>query len=246
MEILLKLTQIDMNSYKILDKVGLTKASHYFLTMSGVFVNTQTVTIGGVVFTAVTALSTGPAVPGEFKIGTAAANLLHLLAVIENPYLASNANFTALSAADSAKLAALNVTATASATILTIYNPTFSSITVATTQTNGVWSSYSYSASLSLGGKSNTSIQLIASGITSGNGAMTVEVSNDGENFVAYNRLTSNATNTNAQTDVRVASLTQSTNASSIVTIPTTDSFAFMRTKLVATTDGSYSVIAFN
>lgn len=235
-----------MDSYKLLNAVGLTKASHYFLTMSGAFVNTQTVTIGGVVFTFVTSLSTEPAVAGEIKIGTAAANLGHLLAVIENPYLASNANFTALSAEDSAKLAALNITASASATVLTIYNPSFSSITVAETQTNGAWTSYSYSAPISLNGKTNTSIQLIASGITSGNGVMTVEVSNDGENFVAYNRLTSNATNTNAQTDVRVASLTQSTNASSIVTIPTTDAFAFMRVKLVATTDGSYTVVVYN
>lgn len=234
-----------MDSQKVLNKVGLTKQSHYILTMSGVFVNTQTVTIGGVVFTFVTALSTGPAVAGEIKIGTAAANLGHLLAVIENPYLASNANFTALSAEDSAKLAALNITAQTTATTLTIYNPTFKAITVAETQTNGAWTSYSYSAPFSLAGE-NTSIQLIAESISSGNGVMTLEVSNDGENWVAYNKLTSNATNTNAQTDVRVASLTQSTNASSIVMLPESDKFAFGRVKVVTTTDGAYTVVIFN
>ena len=75
---------------------------------------------------------------------------------------------------------------------------------------------------------------------------MTVEVSNDGVNWVAYNRLTSNSTNTNAQTDVRVASLTQSSNAASVVTIPTTDNFAFMRSKIVVTTDGAYTVHVYN
>lgn len=235
-----------MDSTNVLNKVGLTKASHYFLTSSGLFTNSHTCTIGGVVFTFVTALSTGPAVAGEIKIGTAAANLGHLTAVINNPYLASNADFTALSAADSAKLAALKITADNSATVLTVFNPSFSAITVAETLTNCAWTSYSYSAALPLNSKSNTSIQLVASSITSGNGVMTVEVSNDGVNWVAYNRLTSNATNTNAQTDVRVASLTQSTNASSIVTIPTTDNFAYMRTKIVVTTDGAYSVFVYN
>lgn len=234
-----------MTSNKIIDKCGLTKQSHYFLTMSNVFVNGKVFVIGGVTLKTVTALSTEPAVAGEIKIGTAAANLQHLLAVIQNPYLASNANFTALSAEDSAKLAALNITAEASATVLTIYNPTMGSITITTDQTNGVVSGYTYSKSISLGNDS-TSIQLIASGISSGNGVMTVEVSNDGETFTAYNRLSSNATNTNAQTDVRVASLTASANAGYVVTLPMTDKFAYMRAKVVTTTDGAYSVVIFN
>lgn len=236
-----------MDSNKILDKVGLTKASHYFLTSSGLFTNTHTATIGGVVFTFVTALSTGPAVAGEIKIGTAAANLGHLTAVINNPYLASNTDFTALSAADSAKLAALKITADNSATVLTVFNPFFSAITMAETQTNAAWTSYSYSAPLPLNSKSNTSLQLLAESLSSGNGVMTVEVSNNGVHWTAYNRLTSNATNTNAQTDVRVASLTASANNTAyVVTIPTTDNFAYLRTKVVVTTDGAYSVFVYN
>lgn len=235
-----------MTSNKIIDKCGLTKQSHYFLTMTNVFTNTHTVTIGGVVFTAVTALSTSPAVAGEIKIGTAAANLGHLLAVIQNPYLASNANYTALTAADSAKLAALQITAEASATVLTIYNPFMNSITVAKTLTNGAWTSYTYSKIIPLG-DSTTSIQLIAESLSSGNGVMTVEVSNDGVFWTVYSRLTSNATNTNAQTDVRVGSLTASANNTAyVVTLPTTDRFAFMRAKIVTTTDGAYSVVIFN
>ena len=239
-----------MDSYKILDAVSLTKASHYFLTMSGLFTNGHTVTLtgpaGAITFTFVTALSSGPAVPGEIQIGTAAANLGHLLDVFNNPTLATNANYTALTSANQTKLANLGLQATASATVLTVHNPYFYAITVAETLTNGAWTSYSYSAPLSLNSKANTSVQLSAAGISSGNGVMTVEVSNDGVNWVAYNRLTSNSTNTNAQTDVRVASLTQSSNAASVVTIPTTDNFAFMRSKIVVTTDGAYTVHVYN
>jgi hypothetical protein len=234
-----------MTSNKLINKCGLTKQSHYVLTMSGVFTNSHTVTIGGVVFTFVTALSTGPAVAGEIKIGTAAENLGHLLAVIENPYLASNINYTALSAANSAKLAALKITAQATATTLTIFNPTMNSITVAETLTNGAWTSYTYSNGFALGDK-EISLQCISESISSGNGVFTVEVSNDGENFTTYSRLTSNATNTNAQTDTRVTSVTQSTNGSSIVMFPSSDKFAYMRVKVVTTTDGSYSAVLFN
>ena len=234
-----------MDSKKVLDRVGLTKQSQYTLTTTGVFTNTQTITIGGVVLTSVTALSSGPAVAGEFVIGTAAANLLQILAVIENPYLPTSASWTALSATDSAKLAALKLTAQATSTTLTIFNPNFNSITVAETQSNASWAGLSYSPAFSLAGD-NTSIQFVAENITSGNGVLTLEVSNDGVNWVAYSRLTSNATNTNVQQDVRVASLTQSTNASSVVTIPETDNFAYGRIKVVTTTDGACSVIVFN
>lgn len=237
-----------MENKKVLNKAGLTKASHYFLTMSGVFVNTQTVTLtgpgGAVVFTAVTAL-TDPAVPGEFVIGTAAANLLQLLAVIENPYLPTSASWTALTPASSALIASWKLTADASATVLTIYNPTFTPITVAETQTNGAWTSYSYSNPFSLTAD-NTSLQIIGESISGGNGVVTLEVSNDGENWATYNRLTSNATNTNAQQDTRVASITQSANGSAVVMIPETDKFCFGRVKLVVTTNGLYTVVVCN
>ncbi len=87
------------------------------------------------------------------------------------------------------------------------------------------------------------SLQFVASGITSGNGVFTVEVSNDGTNWVAYNRLTTNATNTNGQTDTRVASVTLSSNTSSIVFFPVGDYFRYLRVNLDATTDGTYSCI---
>jgi hypothetical protein len=89
------------------------------------------------------------------------------------------------------------------------------------------------------------SIQFIASAISAGNGIFTVEVSNDGVNWLAYNRLTTNVTNTNAQTDARVASVTLSSNTSAFVFFPPGDTFAFFRVKVDMTTDGAYSAIAY-
>lgn len=87
------------------------------------------------------------------------------------------------------------------------------------------------------------SIQFIASSITSGNGVFTVDVSNDGTNWVPYNRLTTNVTNTNAQTDARVASVTLSSNTSAIVFFPVGDYFRYLRVTVTRTTDGAYSAI---
>lgn len=87
------------------------------------------------------------------------------------------------------------------------------------------------------------SIQFVASAITSGNGAFGVEVSNDGTNWVVYNRLTSNVTNTNAQTDTRTAGPTLSSNTSSIHFFPVGDYFRYIRVFVTRTTDGTYSAI---
>lgn len=91
--------------------------------------------------------------------------------------------------------------------------------------------------------RTKMSLQFVASGVSSGNGVFTVEVSNDGINWVAYNRLTTNVTNTNAQNDTRVASITLSSNTSSIVFFPLGDYFRYMRVNLNVTTDGVYSAI---
>lgn len=85
------------------------------------------------------------------------------------------------------------------------------------------------------------SIQFTASAITSGNGVFGVEVSNDGINWIVYNRLTSNVTNTNAQSDTRVGAPTLSSNGSQIFFFPTTDYFRMIRVFLTRTTDGTYS-----
>jgi hypothetical protein len=87
------------------------------------------------------------------------------------------------------------------------------------------------------------SIQFVSANISAGNGVFTVQVSNDGTNFVAYNRLTDNLTNTNTQTDTRVASVTLSTNTSKIYFIPHGDYFRYMRVLVNQTTDGNYSAV---
>lgn len=93
------------------------------------------------------------------------------------------------------------------------------------------------------------SLQFTASGITSGNGIFTVEVTNSQDaagaptNWVPYNRLTTNATNTNAQTDVRVASVTLSSNTSVMVFFPVGDYFRYLRVLVDLTTDGAYSAV---
>ena len=84
------------------------------------------------------------------------------------------------------------------------------------------------------------SIQFTCANHTSGNGAFGVEVSNDGSNWVVYNRLTSNVTNTNAQNDTRVAAPTLSSSTSAIYFFPVGDLFRYMRVFCTVTTDGTY------
>jgi hypothetical protein len=87
------------------------------------------------------------------------------------------------------------------------------------------------------------SLQLTASGIALGNGVFTVSVSNDGTNFVTYNRLITNATKTNAQTDVGVASVTLNSNTSVMVFFPVGDYFRYLKVSVDLTTDGAYSAV---
>ncbi len=91
--------------------------------------------------------------------------------------------------------------------------------------------------------RSKLSLQFIASGITSGNGVFTVDVSNDGTNWIQYNRLTTNVTNTNGQNDTRVASVTLSSNTNAFVFFPVGDYFRYLRVSVDLTTDGVYSAI---
>jgi len=85
------------------------------------------------------------------------------------------------------------------------------------------------------------SVQFTAADISSGNGVFTIEVSNDGVNFVTYNRLNDNLTNTNLQGDTRVGSVTLNSNTSKIYFFPNGDYFRYIRAKVDLTTDGTYS-----
>lgn len=116
--------------------------------------------------------------------------------------------------------------------------------TIRQTLLNGVTATTT-SSSFPIDNAGRVSLQLRAAGISSGNGVFTVEVSNDGSNWVAYNRLTTNVTNTNAQTDVRVASVTINTNSGSMIFFPPGDTFNFLRVVCTVSTDGSYFATAF-
>ncbi len=105
------------------------------------------------------------------------------------------------------------------------------------------------SGPIEIGDRILKSLQLVAGSITSGNGVFTVEVTNDQDangapqNWVTYNRLTTNATNTNAQTDARVGSVTLSSNTSVMLFFPAGDTFRYIRIVVDRTTDGAYSAI---
>lgn len=107
------------------------------LTAAGVFVNTQTVTINGVVFTSVDSIGS---TAGNFLIGTAAESLGYLAALINAPGTTS-ATQVALSAADQVTITeTLKLAATATATTLTIVGTGSGRLTCSETGTNVSWS----------------------------------------------------------------------------------------------------------
>lgn len=108
---------------------------------------------------------------------------------------------------------------------------------------NAVTAAQTTSGIVAVADYSKISLQFIATGISSGNGIFQVQVSNDGTNWVYYNRLTSNLTNTNGQTDTRVASVTLSANGSSVAFFPENDTMQYIRVINTRTTDGTYSAI---
>lgn len=80
---------------------------------------------------------------------------------------------------------------------------------------------------------------------SAGSTAFSVEVSLDGSTYVAFNKLISNATNTNAQTKTRVASVSLASNTSSIVAMDLeNDIFRWMRITATETTDGTHTAKA--
>lgn len=97
------------------------------------------------------------------------------------------------------------------------------------------------SAAYSTANRQLKSVQFTAASVTSGNGVFLVTVSNDGTNFVTYNRLTDNVTNTNGQTDTRVGSVTLSANGTKIYFFPVGDYFQYVKVGVTRTTDGTYS-----
>jgi len=80
---------------------------------------------------------------------------------------------------------------------------------------------------------------------SAGSTAFSVEVSLDGATYVAFNKLITNVTNTNAQTKTRVASVSLSSDTSSVVAMDLeNDIFRWMRVTATETTDGTHTVKA--
>ncbi len=80
---------------------------------------------------------------------------------------------------------------------------------------------------------------------SAGSTAFSVEVSLDGVTYVAFNKMISNATNTNAQTKTRVASVSLASNTSSVVAMDLeNDIYRWMRVTATETTDGTHTAKA--
>jgi len=75
-----------------------------------------------------------------------------------------------------------------------------------------------------------------------GSTAFSVEVSLDGTTYVAYNKLISDVTNTNAQTLTRVASVSLAANGSAYASLDlTSDAIYSIRVTATETTDGTHT-----
>ncbi len=85
------------------------------------------------------------------------------------------------------------------------------------------------------------SLQLTNTG--SQTGVFELQISDDGTNFVLYNRLTTNVTNTNAQTDIGVSSVSVSANTSVIYFIRAGDSFRSVRGSASMVSGGSLTAV---
>lgn len=100
---------------------------------------------------------------------------------------------------------------------------------------------------VAVGDRTKLSLQVKCEDHAAGSGAFSVEICNGdpdvAENWTVYNRLTRNVTNTNAQQDTRVASLTLSADGTDFLFFPPGDHFEYMRVRLDVTTDGAYSAI---
>lgn len=108
-----------------------------FTFSSGLASDADTITIGGVVFTLKTTLSSGPAVAGEVLLGANfAATITNLAAAINAPGTTSS-TFTALSAADQVTITdTLKLAATGTATTLTVVGTGSGRMTISESATN--------------------------------------------------------------------------------------------------------------
>lgn len=101
------------------------------------------------------------------------------------------------------------------------------------------------SDAINIEGARKITLQFIRANHSAGSSAFEVTVSNNGIDYVVFNKLIDNVTNTNAQTLTRVAGSTLSSNTSKMYTMDLDqDSYKWMKVGVVETTDGTHSAIA--
>jgi len=99
------------------------------------------------------------------------------------------------------------------------------------------------SAAVEVAGATNISLQGVRADHSSGSTAWSVTVSNDGTNYVAYNLLIDNVTNTNGQQLTRVASKSLGANGSVILGFDENFAYRYLKVTATETTDGTHSAI---
>lgn len=111
---------------------------------------------------------------------------------------------------------------------------------------NVTTSGTTFSNAIGINNAGRLSLMVAGSKISSGNGAFSVQVSNDVSlGWSSYYRLTSNVANTNAQTDTRISQLVLSTSGTNFLFFPPGDTFAYMRVAVAITTDGRYDAVLY-
>jgi hypothetical protein len=98
------------------------------------------------------------------------------------------------------------------------------------------------SSAIPIAGAKRITLFLTRANHSAGSTAFTVTVSGDGTTFVGFNKLITNVTNTNAQTPVRVGTVTLSSNTTETVSMDlSTDVFLEMKVVATETTDGTHT-----
>lgn len=95
---------------------------------------------------------------------------------------------------------------------------------------------------ISIGRAKAISLQLIAESITNGSATVSLQVSQDGYNFSTYNLMVDNVTGTADYAVIRVGSKNRTANGNDILIMDPVPSYQYVRTRLVYSTDGSYTV----
>lgn len=102
------------------------------------------------------------------------------------------------------------------------------------------------SAAALIQGAKRVTLQFTRANHSSGSSAFKVQVSYDGTNWVDYNMLIDNVTNTNAQTKTRILTKTLSSDTVAICAMDLENFGAqLMRVVVTETTDGTHSAEAF-